>query len=97
MLEGWQWRALAVLALGSAVALVLILFTVLRPDRWWQPQGRYLFPLMLPFAVLLSVGWQSLLPSRFRPIVAPIAVSLLWMYNAACLLFLIVPYCYGLD
>ena len=32
----------------------------------WTPQGRYLFPVILPFAVLLCVGLASLWPGHRR-------------------------------
>lgn len=95
-LAAWQWRAVLLLGLGIAFDLALLLLTVMRPDRFWMPQGRYLFPLILPLAAFLALGWQSLTPTRLWRYSAALAIVLMFVYDTACLLYLIVPYCYTL-
>lgn len=47
--------------------------------------GRYLIPVAAGAAVLLTVGWASLLPARARPWLAPAAMALFLGLNALCL------------
>lgn len=58
-------RALAL----AALALLLILAQVWTPmlGQAWQPQGRYLFPALLPIALLLVAGWEGALAGRAWP------------------------------
>ncbi|MDW8269735.1 MAG: hypothetical protein RMN24_11275, partial [Anaerolineae bacterium] len=44
----------------------------------WQPQGRYLFPGLLPVACLLWLGCETALPRAWRP-------RLPWLLLAALL------------
>ena len=52
----------------SLLAAILILLQTWLPmlGNAWQPQGRYLFPALLPIAMLLLSGWETLLPARRR-------------------------------
>ena len=54
--------------LFSLLAAALILLQTWLPmlGNAWQPQGRYLFPALLPIAILLLSGWEELLPLRHR-------------------------------
>ena len=53
----------------ALIALILALLQTWLPmlGQAWQPQGRYLFPALLPIAILLLLGWEAVLPPRFRP------------------------------
>ncbi len=66
----------------SLFALLLILLQTWLPmlGSGWQPQGRYLFPALLPIALLLLLGWEALLPETRRywlPAILLIALTLL--------------------
>ncbi len=50
----------------GALALVLLQTWLPMLGQAWQPQGRYLFPALLPIAILLLLGWETALPRRFR-------------------------------
>lgn len=55
------WLSIVTLLLvGGSFALFL--------TRYYQTQGRYLFPALLPISLLLSLGWLALLPDRYRKI-----------------------------
>jgi hypothetical protein len=96
LLTSKQWRIIGVLGLGAGIDLFLILLTILfMPTHWWQPQGRYLFPLLLPLGIFLGVGWLSLIPSRVRSLFSMIVVLSGYVFNLTCLYVLIVPYCYA--
>ncbi|HEX2172664.1 MAG TPA: DUF2142 domain-containing protein [Dehalococcoidia bacterium] len=54
-------------------------------------QGRYLLPDLAPLAVLLALGWRSLLPPRGRPAGAVLLVAAFATYHLAALLTAIIP------
>lgn len=79
------WRRHALLLLLAALAIGLLLplanaYTQTR-DQAVQ-QGRYLFPLLVPAALLLTLGWRVCLPARWRP-----AGLLLWAGGWAALAY----------
>ena len=89
------WRNKSLLLL--LVALCLILFQTFLPmiGRHWQPQGRYLFPAIIPIATLLSLGWRRL-HWRWRSNVGLIAwVMLLFLLHVLCVFRYIIPHYYG--
>lgn len=51
----------------SLTALALLLAQVWLPmvGQSWQPQGRYLFAGLLPVAILLLLGWETVLPKTW--------------------------------
>ncbi len=68
-IAGYKDRHLTPLQRLAALALLLILLQTWLPmlGSAWQPQGRYLFPALLPINLLLLEGWQQLLgPQRTR-------------------------------
>lgn len=56
-----EWLRIALLAL-LLVALTFIAFITV----FFQAQGRYFFPVLMPIAVLNALGWEGLFPTRFR-------------------------------
>ena len=55
---GTRWFA------GIATGLIGLQIFLPMLGQAWQPQGRYLFPAMLPIAILLLSGWEAMLPSH---------------------------------
>ncbi len=53
----WQRRALILLTLQMAFMVVGILLPMIGRD--WQPQGRYLFPALVPVAIGWAGGWAG--------------------------------------
>jgi hypothetical protein len=53
------WQRSSLLVFGGAVCLMLVqmLANLVAVFGRWGPQGRYLFPVLVPVAVLLTVGW----------------------------------------
>ncbi len=75
------------------VAVGLVVGQALAPMvGWeWQPQGRYLFPALLPMVGLGLVGlaqWRAL---RERPALVPVGMGLLVAFDMLCLAWA----CYG--
>ncbi len=50
----------------AAVALLLMQVWLPMLGQSWQPQGRYLFPGLLPIACLMGLGSETALPSVWR-------------------------------
>jgi len=67
----------------SLLALAAILAQTWLPmlGQSWQPQGRYLFPALLPIAILLLRGWETLWPSRHRSLFIPLLAGGLFALN----------------
>lgn len=53
----------------ALIATTLLLMQVWLPmiGQTWQPQGRYLFPGLLPICIVLVIGWEAALPVTWRP------------------------------
>ena len=87
-----QRRAIALL---FALVLAGLLFPLLNAytqtrDQVIQ-QGRYLFPALAPIAILLSLGWRTLIPAGWRSD-ALIVWVVWWVSFAAAALALIVGF-----
>jgi ABC-type Na+ efflux pump permease subunit len=84
------WVLALLLNLGS------VLFPMFRETRLWLPQGRYLYPSILPIAMLLTAGWQSWIPARWQQRGAMAVFIGGWVaLDALVILFYIVPHYYG--
>lgn len=59
-------RSLAAMAAASLVSLAGIFAWSL---NFYQPQGRFLFPALVPVALAIGIGIDSLVPRRFLPFV----------------------------
>lgn len=67
----------------ALLALLLILVQTWLPmlGQNWQPQGRYLFPALLPIILLLAVGWEHCLGPKRRVWLPPILFFSLLLLN----------------
>ncbi len=45
--------------------------------KYFQTQGRYLYPAMLPLSLLFAVGWRSLIPAKYLSAASAGLISLL--------------------
>ena len=92
--EQWQRQALALLILqGASVVAVTFLPMI---GRTWQPQGRYLFPALVVWALLFVLGWRgwgARLGWRRWWLVPALGMALL---DAGSLLGVVVPHYYRL-
>lgn len=92
-LPAWKKKSLFLLL----VALCVIFFQTFLPmiGRHWQPQGRYLFPAIIPIATLLSLGWRRI-HGRWEGNLGLIAwVTLLFLLHVLCVFHYIIPHYYG--
>lgn len=80
---------LVVSALGVHLWVNLLAY----PTGYSNFQGRYLFPVIVPWAYLLAGGWTRLLGKREGPLY--IALALLVLLDSWALVMYILPHYYG--
>ena len=71
-------QAVSTLELAFAAwILMLLLWFMAHPTGEIYAQGRYLYPAIVPFAVLFALGWREITPLPWRRYVAP-AFFIFW-------------------
>ncbi len=86
--EGRTGGGVGWLAAGAAGLISVQVFAPMLGQAW-QPQGRYLFPALLPIALLLILGWEALIPASRRawlPAIILLALTALNLLALRCLL-----------
>lgn len=88
-----------VIMMGGSFLMAVTIFIwkgLLAPSSaYYQFQGRYLFPVVIPVAFLLIGGWMQLIPPGRRQILIMSAVMLFAMFDAWAIMGYIVPYFYS--
>jgi hypothetical protein len=94
-LASWQKQGLLILLAGLGGNLALLLGKGAIVDYWSRAQGRYLFPAIIPIAVLFTLGVREVMPVRYHRawLVAYSAGFIL--YDSIALMGYIIPYFYG--
>lgn len=95
LLRAVRRRRLGAGWVGMGIAAGLILLQTFLPmiGSGWQPQGRYLFPALLPFSALLAAGWMELAPARLpRRIWSGALVILLLIFDQIAFWGYLVPH-----
>lgn len=89
------WRRGNIQGIRLQAAGVMALFAVLVQALFYAynklvfgPQGRYLFPLLVPLGIALALGWRSLFPARFRGIASGALMTALFLLNVFALIFM---------
>lgn len=72
--QHYLWTLFAFLGLVG-VAFVLFL------SKYYQIQGRYLFPAMLPLSVIMALGWRAALPDKYRSTGSGLLLVLLFVMS----------------
>jgi hypothetical protein len=92
-LKTWQRRALLMLLL--AVVLIFAQTFGLMIVQGIPPQGRYLFPALIPLVVFFTLGLWEWTPARYRSIF-PLALVLgMFVLDSVSLCCYIIPHFYG--
>jgi 4-amino-4-deoxy-L-arabinose transferase-like glycosyltransferase len=73
----WILIATVVLVSSSFIAFIL---------KYFQMQGRYLYPAMSPICSILALGWLSVFPPRYHGVATALLLTLLFGF---CILFLV--------
>lgn len=94
-------RRLAVVWLGFALLLAILEFLLINAFLMTMPgaaglQGRYLYVVALPFAILFAVGWRQLVPKAWQIPVALGFVVLFMLFDSAILFIYQIPFFYPL-
>jgi 4-amino-4-deoxy-L-arabinose transferase-like glycosyltransferase len=63
-LASWRPRALVLLFIAVSLTILQVFLPMFGQD--WQPQGRYMFPAIVPVATLFTLGWREVVPTRWR-------------------------------
>jgi hypothetical protein len=89
----WQIGYLVVL-MGSLIFLLLqtCLPVLGMRGTGWKPQGRYLFPGIFAIAIMMTWGWDNLLPKQWRNQGGAALAVVFLIFDALCLLVIIIPY-----
>lgn len=84
--------ALSTLTMGLAVLLVAGSFAAFT-TTYFQAQGRYLYPALLPLAILWGAGTDAMLPARYRWSGTTVLLGVLAALSAAfCFLYVAAAY-----
>lgn len=90
--------AMFILILATVSALVVVMLGMIRvrtivPEA--LPQGRYLFPVIIPLAFLFMLGLREAVPQRLRPAFLLVILNTFFFFDLVCLFYYLVPYYYG--
>ena len=66
----------------ALVALSFVTFT----SKYFQAQGRYFYPAMLPISLACAMGWQSIFPKRYSDVAGVLLLAFFGVFVAAFLL-----------
>jgi Predicted membrane protein (DUF2142) len=84
--------------MGASLLASLVVFVwvaLLFPaGGYYQFQGRYLYPVIVPFAFLLVEGWMRIAPAGRRPMLMWAGVICVILFDAWYMLGTVVPYFY---
>ena len=82
----------------AGMAMMILAFTLVSLQTFipmigsaWQPQGRYLFPALLPAVALLAAGWRELVPARARPALGALLIAGMIAFEQLCIWGYLVP------
>jgi len=97
-LEFWQRKALVLFALSIVGALLMITAREIRSWALWgggYPQGRFLFPVLIPIASLFFIGLLTLVPVQYRKPFTLGYVLTFAVFDTYALTGYILPFFYG--
>lgn len=92
-----QAKALLLLALAMLLQLVIVVVKQLRMQTFLAgglPQGRFLFPVLVPVVILLVVGLYQWVPVRWHRPALPLFLGAVMLFDALCLWNYAVPFFY---
>lgn len=97
-LPKWDtWRRAVLFVFGASVLAALGVIIALEVRFWdlgWggDPQGRYLFPVLIPLATLFLLGLRGFIPRAQHVVWLGVLTAALVLYNVAALFIFIAPF-----
>ena len=88
-------RALTVLAVATAVAIGILLAWNAVTNVIVYRQGRSIYPVIVPIALFLMLGWRQLIPARRRNFGLLAITSILFLFDSLVLFNYIIPFFYS--
>lgn len=88
----------ATLVVFAFSILLQVALVIAGQIRYWDlnwggdPQGRYLFPSLIPMAIFLLIGLRALVPARWRSAWLGGLTAALFLFNLIALGFFIIPF-----
>jgi 4-amino-4-deoxy-L-arabinose transferase-like glycosyltransferase len=82
-----SWARVWLLLAGLCLVLTLVSF-VLFVRVFFQTQGRYFYPALLPISVFWALGWERLVPERYRPTALLGITGVMFALALGCLRYL---------
>jgi len=95
VLQPYQWRAIVVFAIMAVSAYALIMakeVLYLSYTVGVVPQGRYLFPAIIPLATLFVFGLDAWVPAGRKRLAAWVGFLAFVLFGLMCLVAYVVPY-----
>jgi 4-amino-4-deoxy-L-arabinose transferase-like glycosyltransferase len=95
--QAWQQRhtenrlPLKIITLLSMGVILAIIGVVRFNLSQFQPQGRLLFPALVPWTLLAFWGWWQVLSTRGRMLITIVALAFMLAFNLYALFFVLVP------
>jgi hypothetical protein len=86
-----ETTVLTIIILLSAGILLAIIGVIRFNLADFQPQGRYLFPVLVPWSLLGFWGWWQVLSARGQMILMTIVIGFMLVFNLYALFFCLVP------
>jgi hypothetical protein len=96
-LQQGQRRALVLLAISFILTLGIVLAKQIRLQVFLPgdlPQGRFLFPVMVPIIALLAIGLWQWVPARYQRPASAIFLATAVLFDTGCLAGYIIPFYY---
>ena len=87
--QTWQMKSIAMLCL---VVLVAYLAVVQFGTQFALAQARYYFPIVTAAALLILIGWRTLVPIRHRGVAQGLIVSSLVVLNVYIMVTYVLPF-----
>ncbi|MDW8052246.1 MAG: glycosyltransferase family 39 protein [Armatimonadota bacterium] len=72
------------LGLGALTFILVLISFGLFVRIFFQAQGRYFYPALLPISVFLALGWERIAPAPYRTIVQLSLIALLGLLAVGC-------------
>ncbi len=105
LMASWGWCAgqrekisswaVGMMGGGMLIAFLIFIWSGLLTEPYYWIQGRYLFPIVIPFAFLLVGGWMRLVStSRSRAAILSL-LGFLIVFDTWCLAGYVLPYFYS--